>query len=144
MAIATIIPRQYVVDGIHQVIVATGSGLDYGDPRRCMWDEDVEQAVTLARNETQGVSGEVEDSPSVSGLDREDLGVHSRSSDVLALEYLTHRGIGEDSVNGPCQDRPDGEHRDLVEGERFGGNGERVRDHELIDRRIFDPLNRRR
>jgi len=144
VAIAAVVPRQYVVDGIHQVVVATGPGLDHGDSRRCVRDEDIEQAVTPALAKSNGVGGEIEDSPPEAGLDREDLSVHSPSSDVLALEDLTHRGVRKDGADGACEDRSDREHTDLATLESFSGDGERVGDHEFVDGSIHDPLDRRR
>ena len=144
VAIAALVPRQYVVDGIHQVVIAAGPGLDHGDSGCRMRDEDIEQAVTPALDKSNGVGREIENSPSVSGLDREDLGVHSPPSDVLALEDLAHRGVGKDGTDGACEDRSNREDSDLAALESLSGNGERVGDHELVDRSVHDPLDRRR
>ncbi len=114
MAVEAVVPRQHGIERVHQVVVAACARFDHSDTRGCVRDEYVEQAVTLACNESRGIGCEVEDAPPVPGLDREDLSVHRIPSDVLALEYLTHRRVSEDGVDCPRQDRPDREHGDLV------------------------------
>jgi hypothetical protein len=139
--IVAVVPRQHGVDRIHEVVVTAGSCLHHCNASGCVRHEDVEQAVTFASNESTGIRSEIEDTSPVSSLDREDLSIHDLASDVLALEDFAHRGVREDRVDGACEDRPHGQHGDLVEGKCLGGNGERVRDHEFIDRSVNDPLN---
>ena len=142
--IVTVVPRKHGVERIHQIVVAPCPRLDNRDTRRRMGNEDVEKAVALACNESIGLGCEIEDASPVSRLDRKDLSVHDRSSDVLALEDGTHRSIGEDRTDGPSENRSDGEHGDLPECVGFGGNGERVRDDEFVDGGVCDSLDRRR
>lgn len=90
MAIVAVVPRQHGVDRIHQVVVATGSGLHHRNSCGRMRNEDVEQAVTLSCDESNSIGCEIENTSPVSGLDRKGLSVHGFASDVLALEDLTH------------------------------------------------------
>ena len=115
MAIVTIVPRQYHVESVHQVIVAAGPGFDHSYTGGCMRHEHVEQAITFGCDEAIGLHGEIEDTSSVPRLDRENLSVHSRSSDVLALKDLAHRSIREDCADRAGENWPDGEHGDLAD-----------------------------
>ncbi len=140
--VATIISRKNLVDGVHQILIAAGSGLDDRYTGRGMRYEDVEEAVAPSRNESCHLGGDIERSPTPARLDGENRGV--QGSDVLALEDLAHRRVCEDRVHGACQDRSNRENGHLVHRQGLGGHGERVRDDEFIDLGLGDPFERRR
>jgi hypothetical protein len=76
VAISPIMAGQNVVDGVQEVGIAPGTGLDDRNTCGCMGDEDVQQAVSPIGDEPGRLGGNVEDASLAPGLDREDLGIH--------------------------------------------------------------------